>query len=376
MTPGATSNEKGEGREAMDTTDNPNVPSETLETSFVPPIMDATESLELAEGKDSVSPLQAAVRRFMQDKRAVFFLGVVLFIVIGSYIFPLIYTHVGPTIQGGLLGNQPTGPARYHDPYQIDLIRSDIPGTFFPLGPDSLVHPLGTDAIGRDIFARMMAGINISIEVALMVEVFDIGLGIILGTLAGWFGGWFGTVLDRFTDIVFAFPGLLLILLIGAAVGPIFDQVFTGQGQVFGRMLMLALAIGLLSWPLMMRYVRGQTLELKERQFVEAARTVGTSTTNILTRHIVPNLLSIVVVASTLNILATIIGEAGISLLGAGLKPPAASIGLMISDAVGRLSTDTWTELFWPCFILVVLVLAFSFMGDGVNDAFNPRKKD
>lgn len=322
-----------------------------------------------------MSPLQAGVRRFFRDKRAVFFLIVVLVIVIGSFVFPLIYVHLGPTVTGGITGQQKLTPEQYHNPNTTDLASSDLPGTLFPLGPNSLVHPLGTDGIGRDLLARLMAGVNISIEVALMVEVFDIGLGLLFGTLAGWFGGWLGTVLDRFTDIVFAFPGLLLLLLIGAALGPIFDKIFPGQLNVFGRMLMLALGLGLLSWPLMMRYVRGQTLELKERQFVEAARVSGGTNFTILKSHIVPNLLNIVIVASTLNILATIIGEAGVSLLGAGLQPPASSLGLLISDAIAKISLS-WTELFWPCFVLVILVVSFSFLGDGVSDAFNPRKKD
>jgi ABC-type dipeptide/oligopeptide/nickel transport system permease subunit len=323
----------------------------------------------------TISPLQAGVRRFMRDKRAVLFLAVILLIVIGSYVFPLIYTHIGPKEVGGLTGTEVFTPAQYHDPYHTNLADSDLSGSFLPLGPNSLVHPLGTDAIGRDIFARLMAGVNISIEVALMVEVFDIGLGMLLGTLAGWYGGWLGMALDRFTDIIFAFPGLLLLLLIGAAIGPIFDKVFTGGANVFGRMLMLSLGLGLLSWPLMMRYVRGRTLELKERQFIEAARVSGSSDVRILGRHIVPNLLDIVIVASTLNILATIVGEAGITILGAGLQPPASSLGLMIADATDKIVTYP-TEMLWPVVILVVLVVSFSFVGDGVNDAFNPRSKD
>ncbi len=333
------------------------------------------EMAEIAESR-SISPLRAAARRFARDKRAVFCLAVVLIIVVGSFVFPPIYRHLGPTIVGGITGTEHVGPNDYHNPLNVDLSSSDTPGTLFPLGPNSLVHPLGTDTIGRDIFARLLGGVNISIELALMVEVFDIGLGVVLGTLAGWFGGGLGLVLDRFTDIIFAFPGLLLILLMGASLGPIFDTWFHNNA-VFGRMLLLTLAIGLLSWPLMMRYVRGQTLELKERQFVEAAHTVGTSTFNILRRHIVPNVLPIVIVASTLNILATIIGEAGISLLGAGLQPPATSLGLMISDAQAKIYSPTaWTEEMWPCLVLIIIVIAFSFMGDGVSDAFNPRKKD
>jgi oligopeptide transport system permease protein len=362
----------------MDTLNKPNSPSgETLEEELAlgtAPVA-ALDAAEL-EKTVSISPLQAAVRRFMRDKRAVFFLGVILFIVVGSYIFPVIYAHIGPTVKGGIIGNQLIAPTIYHDPYQVDLASSDVPGTLLPLGPNSLVHPLGTDAIGRDILARLLAGVNISIEVALMVEVFDIGLGLVLGVLAGWYGGWLGTALDRFTDIVFAFPGLLLLLLIGASLGPIFDEIFKGNLTIFGRMLMLAVGLGLIIWPLMMRYVRGKTLELKEQQFVEAARIAGASDFKILTRHIVPNLLNIVIVASTLNILGTIVGEAGVSLLGAGLKPPAASLGLMISDATSKIYTYTWTELFWPVFVLIILVISFSFIGDGVNDAFNPRKKD
>ncbi|HEU5347869.1 MAG TPA: ABC transporter permease [Ktedonobacterales bacterium] len=359
--------------------DTINVPQEPGNIEEEPIVGTATltqlEMAELEESK-SISPFRAAVRRFMRDKRAVFCLALVLFIVIGSFVFPPIYRHLGPTVVGGLTGTQHVGPNTYHDPSSVDLSNSDGPSTFLPLGKNSLVHPLGTDAIGRDILARLMGSVNISIELAIMVEVFDIGLGLMLGTLAGWFGGGLGTVLDRFTDVVFAFPGLLLILLMGASLGPLFDHWFHAN-PVFGRMLLLTLAIGLLSWPLMMRYVRGQTLELKERQFVEAARTTGTSTFNTITKHIVPNLLPIVIVASTLNVLATIIGEAGISLLGAGLQPPATSLGLMISDANSKIFSPTaWTEELWPCLTLVIIVIAFSFMGDGVSDAFNPRKKD
>jgi ABC-type dipeptide/oligopeptide/nickel transport system permease subunit len=339
------------------------------------PSVTGLEALAAAEALDvhGPSPARAAVRRFVRDKRAVVSLAVVLFLVVGSFVFPLFYRHMGAPLPGGLTGTELIGPERYHDPSYVDLTNSDLPGTLLPLGARSSFHPLGTDVDGRDILARLLAGINISIEIALLVEVFDIGLGILLGTLAGWYGGWLGTLLDRSTDIVFAFPGLLLVLLMGAALGPLFDTLF--HGAIFGRMLLLTLAIGLLAWPLMMRYVRGQTLLLKEQPYIEAARTAGTSNLKLILRHVVPNLVNIVVVASTLNILATIIGEAGISLLGAGLKPPASSLGLMISDATTQIYTS-WTELFWPCAVLVALVLSLSFVGDGVRDAFDPRTKE
>jgi ABC-type dipeptide/oligopeptide/nickel transport system permease subunit len=311
----------------------------------------------------------------MRDRRAVVSLAVLVFVIAFSYLFPPIYQHIGPNFTGGVTGTTVITPEEYHDPTWVEIDQSDVAGTFFPLGPNSLMYPLGTDTSGHDIFADLMAGVNVSIEVAILVEIVDIGLGVLLGTLAAWYGGWLGNVLDRFTDIMFAFPGLLLILLIAASLGPGFDFVF--HASLLGRMLLLTFAIGLLAWPLMMRYVRGQSLLLKEQQYVEAARTVGTPDLKIIRRHLVPNLLNVVVVASTLDILNTIIGEAGISFLGAGIRPPFTSLGLMIANAspTDKLATHP-TEMIWPCLVLVILVLCFSFVGDGVRDAFDPRTKD
>jgi ABC-type dipeptide/oligopeptide/nickel transport system permease subunit len=325
--------------------------------------------------QQSVSPIRAAFRRFLRDKRAVACLAILLIMSIGSFIFPLIYSHLGPTMPGGISGTTPTHPSVYHQPGYQDLNYSDVPGTLLPLGPKSWFHPLGTNTNGQDMLAQLMAGLNISVELALMVEVVDITLGIFFGTLAGWYGGWLGVALDRFTDIMFSFPSLLLIILMGITLGPLFDKWF--HPAIFARMLLLTMAIGLIAWPLMMRFVRGQTLNLKSQQFVEAARTVGTSDIKIILRHIIPNLLSIVIVASTLDMLTTIVSEAGISLLGVGIRPPGTSIGLMISQAFTALDNlSTASELIFPCLTLVIVVVCFSFVGDGVRDAFDPRTKD
>jgi peptide/nickel transport system permease protein len=141
------------------------------------------------------------------------------------------------------------------------------------------------------------------------------------------------------------------------------------------RLLLVSMALAFTAWPLMARYVRGQTLQLREQQFVEAARTTGSSDLTILWRHIVPNLFSIVMVASTLDISNTIIGEAGISYLGLGVVPPGSSLGLMIADASASLMVYPW-ELLVPSVTLVIIVLAFSFIGDGLRDAFDPHSKD
>jgi peptide/nickel transport system permease protein len=178
---------------------------------------------------------------------------------------------------------------------------------------------------------------------------------------------------------MFAFPGLLFAILLTGIFGPTADQAFSSIPVIGAngnaRLILVSLALALVSWPLMARFVRGQTLQLKEQQFVEAARTSGTTSARIIIRHIVPNLFSIVVVASTLDIAGTIIGEAGLSFLGLGVQAPGSSIGLMISDATNLVDTHPW-EVLLPSMALTLIVLAFSFLGDGLRDAFDPRSKD
>jgi oligopeptide transport system permease protein len=319
--------------------------------------------------KKSPTPLQDSFRRLRRDKRAMASVGVIVFFILLALIGPVIYQHVGGIYNSPLNGSVPA--SKYHNPYWQELDNQDqiISGQYW----------LGTDDLGRDLLARLMQGVLISLTVALLVEIVDVGLGVLVGVLAGYYGGWIDQVLARLTDIVFAFPGLLFVILLTGIFGAQADVVFS-KVPIIGpngnaRLLLVSLALAFVAWPLMARFVRGQTLQLKEQQFVEAARTSGTSDTKIIWRHIVPNLLSIVIVASTLNISNTIIGEAGISLLGLGVQPPGSSIGLMIVQGQGVIDSHPW-EVLLPSIVLAVIVLAFSFLGDGLNDAFNPRSKD
>jgi peptide/nickel transport system permease protein len=316
----------------------------------------------VTEGQ-SLSPLQASLRRLGRDRRAMLCLGIILFIVVASYVAPYFYTHVGGTILGGLTQTTPEGPDRYHSFTWQELALLDN-------GP-SLIHPLGNDYLGRDMLARLMAGVNISIEVALLVEFIDIGVGLLVGTLAGFFGSWIDTFLARFTDVMFAFPGLLFAILMAATLGSAFQNQFGPPG----KLILVSIALGVAVWPQMARFVRGQTLQLKEQQFVEASRTVGGTNRAIITRHIMPNLFSIVVAVSTLNVVNTIVGEATISLLGLGIQAPGSSLGLMINDGVSRINRQP-LEVLVPSLMLVLLVVCLAFIGDGVRDAFDPRTKD
>jgi len=315
------------------------------------------------------TPFQESMRRLRRDKRAMASVGVIAFFVLLALIGPTIYQHVGGIYQSPISG--PIGPEVYHTYYHQELNRQDeLP---------SLQYLLGTDDLGRDMLARLMQGILISIAVALLVEVVDVGMGITVGVLAGFHGGAIDQVLARFTDIIFAFPGLLFIILVAGIWGGWADTTLSNIPVIGAngnaRQLVVSLALAFVAWPLMARYVRGQTLQLKEQQFIEAARTAGTSDMRIILRHIIPNLFSIVVVASTLNIVWTIIGEAGISLLGLGVQTPGSSIGLMIAEAQPLVATYP-LEILLPTGVLAIFVLAFSFLGDGLRDAFDPRSKD
>lgn len=319
--------------------------------------------------KKSLTPFQESMRRLRRDKRAMISLGVIILFILIPIFGPIIYQHIGGTYNSSFFGK--IGPGLYHNPFHQELDRQDelFSGQYW----------LGTDSIGRDMLARLMAGMLVSITVALLVEIVDITMGITIGVLAGFYGGWLDQILARFTDIMFAFPGLLFAILLTGIFGTEADTAFSNIPIIGAngnaRLILVSLALAFTAWPLMARYVRGQTLQLKEQQFVEAARTSGTSDFKIITRHIIPNLSSIVVVAATLNISGTIIGEAGLSLLGLGVQAPGSSIGLMISDASSSLQTHPW-EVLLPSIVLTILVLAFSFLGDGLRDAFDPRSKD
>jgi oligopeptide transport system permease protein len=324
---------------------------------------------EAKKARKPATPLQDSLRRLRRDKRAMVSVGVIAFFVLLAAVGPFIYQHIGGVYQSPF--NGPVPASVYHSFYHQELTRLDeLP---------SAQYWLGTDDLGRDILARLMQGVLISITVATAVELVDIILGVVIGMLAGFFGGWIDQVLARFTDLMFAFPGLLFAIMITGIFGPSADEALAGL-PVIGpngnaRLLVVSLALAFTIWPLMARYVRGQTLQLKEQQFIEAAHTTGTRNSRIMVRHILPNLFSIVVIASTLNIANTIIGEAGLSYLGLGVKAPGSSLGLMISDGSVYVSTHP-QEVLIPCAVLATIVLAFSFLGDGLRDAFDPRAKD
>jgi len=233
--------------------------------------------------------------------------------------------------------------------------------------PDE-AHWLGTDNLGRDTLARILLGLRVSLLVALYVEALNISLGVTLGLLAGYFGGLIDVIVTRIADMLFAFPGLLLAILVAATFGPPVTEQFGG----IGRLLLVAGSLSLVSWPLMARFIRSQTLVIREQDYVLAARSLGASDRRILTHHVLPNVVGLIIVSSTLDVASVVVNEAVLSLLGLGIQPPDPSIGKMITDAIPFLEANAF-QVFSPSFILMLIVLSVSFLGDGLRDALDPQ---
>lgn len=224
-------------------------------------------------------------------------------------------------------------------------------------GP-SAAHWLGTDDLGRDVLSRLIYGARVSLQVGIIAVGIAVTVGVSLGLLAGYAGGFTDTMITRFTDAVQAFPGLILALAITAALGP-------GIGNAM-------IAIGFVSTPAIARLTRGQTLSIREREFVEAARVLGAPPLRIMARHIWPNVTAPIIVQATLLIASAIVTEASLSFLGVGVQPPTASWGAMLRTGSQYLEVAPWMA-FAPGAAIFLTVLAFNFVGDGLRQALDPR---
>jgi oligopeptide transport system permease protein len=247
--------------------------------------------------------------------------------------------------------------SRYHYDQQTDDI-SSMPSSH---------HWLGTDDSGYDMAVRLAVGGRISLFIGFSVEALALLIGLTLGLCAGYYGGWADTLLMRFTDMMFAFPDILLAILIMAVVSPTSNSAVSGIADVCATLIVTG-------WPGLARLVRGQTLALKQREFVEAARAIGAPSGQIIVRHILPNLLSPVIVAATVDIAGVIVAEGSLSFLGLGVPPPLPSWGSLIAGPLESGYFKAYPALvLMPALALSVTVISINFLGDALRDALDPR---
>jgi peptide/nickel transport system permease protein len=307
---------------------------------------------QMIRGEQAVaarSPLQLFWRRFRRDKVAMVALGFIVLLILAAVLAKPITKILGapaPSVQE----------------------TSSLDDFGLPTGP-SKDHLFGVDTIGRDVFSRVLYGAQVSLTVAFVGTGLSVLFGTILGIMAGFYRRWVDTFIARSLDVMLAFPVLLFGLGVATAC--------SGENGCLGGLIQPGLSvvlaiIVLANTPYVARIIRGQVLSLREKEFVEASRSLGASNSRIMFRDILPNLVAPIIVYSSLFIPANILLEAALSFLGVGVQPPRPSWGAMLSDAVSIFS-DAWWFMFFPGMALLLTVLAFNLVGDGLQDALNPK---
>jgi peptide/nickel transport system permease protein len=331
--------------------------TDLLSPQAIDEIVDQTTT-DSAEGltAESLSPTQMAFRRYKKHRAAVvctFILGImVLFVLLSHW------------------------TARYSVNQPVYDIK-ERKNSFLP--PSSKAW-FGTDDIGRDIYSRLIYGLRVSLLIGLMSAIFSVLIGVTLGAIAGFRGGLIDDVMMRVTDIFLAFPFLVALLVVRNFLGSMHWLVngpphlgFLSIGSTQSVRFIIVLFV-LFGWMGVARLVRGQVLQLKEREFIEAARAVGSSNSRIIFRHLLPNSIGPILVALTASVVGAIIGESTLSFFGYGPQPGGStSLGLLVADAKGNVLNGYWWLVVYPCAVLILMTLCINFIGDGLRDATDPK---
>ncbi|WP_214364311.1 ABC transporter permease [Pseudonocardia sp. H11422] len=275
------------------------------------------------------SQAQLVLRRFLRHRAAVVSLVVLVFVVLLAYV-------------GGALWKYDAG--------QITPDNSQ---------PPSLEHPFGTDAVGKDQFAQVLRGTQISLQVAVLVALFSTAVGTLWGAIAGYFGGTVDTIMMRISDLILTLPLLAVAAMLGHNFG--------------GTWYLIAMVIAGLYWAYVSRVSRGVVLSLREKEYIEAAKALGASDARIILRHLVPNALGSIIVNATILVALAILLETALSYLGFGVTVPDTSLGLLVSEAQTALTTRPWL-FYFPGLFIIVIALTINFIGDGLRDAFDPQQ--
>lgn len=317
---------------------------------FIPATKEEREGVQTM--REPVTFWQDAWRRFKKNKVAMISAVFILFI--------LLLAIFGP----------------FFSPYKYD---QQIAGSEHIAPFVNWSHPLGTDSLGRDMFARLMIGCRITLAIGIVASFMVVIIGCIYGAIAGYFGGWVDSLMMRIVDIIYAVPSLLVIILLQVILQPVLTNLFNHHAfrflDVLGPGLVsIFITFALLYWVDMARMVRGQILSIKQSEFVSAARALGARPWRIIVKHLIPNCMGVIIVTAMLNIPTAIFNEAFLSFIGLGVSAPMASLGSLANDALDGIYSYPYM-LILPSILISLIILSFNLVGDGLRDALDPRMK-
>jgi|CXWL01.1.fsa_nt_gi peptide/nickel transport system permease protein len=300
-------------------------------------------------GRESLQPLhtpgQLIWRRFRKHRMAVFgiagFVLLLLFVIVGSFF--------------------------------VTEERANSVDLQARLSPPSAQYWMGTDSTGRDIFARIIHGGQISLFVGITAVIISVTLGTLIGGMAGYFGGWVDIILMRFTEAMLSIPQLFLLIVLGKFIGRDIDTITIFGKDFSGSVAIVIFVIGLTSWMALARIVRANVLSLKEMDYISVSKSLGSSEFRTFFRHLIPNTMGVIIVSSTLGLAGSILSEAYVSFLGLGIQPPTASWGNMLTAAQTFVQQGSWWMWLFPSLFIIVTILCVNLIGDGLRDAFDPR---
>lgn len=310
-----------------------------------------SERVQLATMRPSTTYWQDASRRLKRNKVAMASIVVILLVFAFAFIGPMVM------------------------PYTYEQqIREDV-----DMAPNAS-HWMGTDGLGRDLMVRVMIGTRISLLVGLIATFIILIIGSVYGSIAGLMGGWVDNIMMRFVEILYSVPDILIVILLSVTLKDPLTQLFESGGVLSGLagigpgLISIFLTFALLYWVGMARMVRGQVMQIKEQEFVTAARALGASNRRIIIRHLIPNSIGPIIVTATFQIPSAIFVESFLSFIGLGVSAPMASLGSLASDAMNGVYTYPYRLLF-PAVIIALIILAFNQLGDGLRDALDPKMK-
>jgi len=332
---------------------------------FLPATAEEKQSLEFM--RPSVSFWKDGFNRLRKNKVAMVSFWVIIVVMIFAFVVPSFYPY---QYAQQIRGSERLAPMQY----------SELEKAAIAAGQSVFPHFLGTDKLGRDYAIRVMMGSRVSLLVGLVATAIVLVIGSIYGSIAAYFGGWTDLIMMRIVDIIYTIPDILLIVLLSFAL----KSPLSGLAELPGwkwvntvgvNLISIFVVFALLYWVSMARIVRGQILQLKEQEYVTAARALGASNRRIIKKHLLTNMIGTLIVTTTLQIPSAIFTESFLSFLGLGVAVPMPSLGSLASDAISGLQTYPYL-LFAPSILISLIILSFNLLGDGLRDAFDPKLKD